>query len=362
MKIFQQVNERMAPAKKINYQQIAKLAKVSIASVSRVANGNPNVDTRIQERIRQSALKLGIELQGRRKSNKVLAFILSNRAMLHSFHSHVLVGAEAASTTHGYNMLFLRFDYVASKSSRELQLPPLLESTEQVAGFILAGTTFPNLLDLLSRHRLPFVVLGNNVCGEWSPGQHDVVWFDDIQGAYEMTQYLIGLGHRDIWFIGNCSLPWYARRYEGYRRAMEKAGLHPCLSQFDSPDNFQTGYLATKSILTRNPPVSAIFAGGDADAQGACKALNENGLRVPEHVSVAGFDDIIAATWQPPLTTVQVFPEQISRHMVDLLVKRIANPDVAPQCSVIPSQLIKRESCDRLLMANQLVGNEHQVL
>lgn len=349
----------MAPPKKITYQQIAKHAKVSITSVSRVANGNASVDPRIQGRVRQAALKLGIELQGRRKSNQVLAFILSNRAMLHPFHSHVLVGAEAASTTHGYSMLFLRFDYAASKSSRELQLPPILESTERVAGFILAGTTFPNLLDLLSRHRLPFVVLGNNVRGEWDPGQHDVVWFDDLQGAYEMTQYLIGLGHRDIWYIGNCSLPWYTRRYDGYRRAMEKAGLRACKSEFDSPDNVQSGYLATKSILTRNQPISAIFAGGDADALGACKALNENGLRVPEHVSVAGCGDTSAATWQPPLTTVQVFPEQISRHMVDLLVNRIANPDGAPQCSVIPSQLIKRESCDRLFIANQLVGDDH---
>lgn len=345
----------MTEQKKITFEEIARIAKVSVSTVSRVANGNPRVDSQIQERVRRATLKLGIELQGKKKNNKVLAFILSNREMLHSFHSRILVGAEATSTARGYSMLFLRFDYPAWKPSRELQLPPLLENSDQIAGFILAGTNFPNLLDLLSSRRLLSVVLGNNVCGKWDSDKHDVVWFDDIQGAYEITRHLEALGHRDIWYIGNCSLPWYARRREGYRRAMDEAGLPAHVSEFDSTDDAQLGYLATKSILSRNEPISAIFAGGDQAAKGACKALKERGLRVPEDVSVAGFNNTDAAMWHTPLTTVEVFPEQISRRMVELLVNRIAHPEVPSQSTVIPTELVKRESCDRLSPVNLLV-------
>ncbi|HEX5481768.1 MAG TPA: LacI family DNA-binding transcriptional regulator [Terriglobia bacterium] len=335
--------------KKVTYQEVARCAKVSISTVARVANGNARVDPQIRERVRRAMLHLGAELQGRKKKNQTLAFILSNREMLHPFHSHVLVGAEAASSAHGYSMLFLCFHYPTSKPPRELHLPPILESSQQISGVILAGTNSPNLLELLVRRRCPFAVLGNNVLGEWESGRYDTVWFDDLQGAYETTQHLQALGHRDVWYAGNNRLTWYARRYEGYRRAMAEAGLPARLIEFDSVDDAQLGYLAAKSILSRGEPVTAIFAGGDQAAQGACKALNERGLQVPEDVSVAGFNDVEAAMWHPPLTSVRVFPEQISKRMVELLVNRINDPGLPPQHSVIPTQLVKRESCDRFL-------------
>lgn len=82
---------------------------------------------------------------------------------------------------------------------------------------------------------------------------------------------------------------------------------------------------------------------------GVCKALWEKGLRVPENISVAGFNDTEAAMWHPPLTTVRVFPEQISKRMVELLVNRITHLDAPPQHSAVPTELIKRESSDRCL-------------
>lgn len=323
-----------------------------------MANGNARVDRQLRERVRRATDKLGIELQARKQKSKVLAFILSNREMLHPFHSHILVGAETASTAHGYSMLFLRFNYSTSDSFRELHLPAILETSGQISGFILAGTNSPNLLELLSHRGFPFVVLGNNILGEWEPERYDVVWFDDIQGAFEMTKYLQTLGHRHVWYVGNRRLTWYARRYEGYRRAMEEADLPPRICDFDSANDAQLGYLAAKSILSRGEPISAIFAGGDQAAQGACKALRERGLAVPEDVSVAGFNDTEAVMCHPPLTTIQVFPDQVSKRMIELLVNRIGHPDAPPQRSVIPTQLIKRESCDRLLPSHPPTAEE----
>jgi LacI family transcriptional regulator len=80
-------------------------------------------------------------------------------------------------------------------------------------------------LDWLIQESIHFSILGNNVQGEWRPEKCDVVWFDDQLGAYELTRHLLTLGHRHIWFVGNCQLPWFSRRYEGYRRAMAEANL-----------------------------------------------------------------------------------------------------------------------------------------
>jgi DNA-binding LacI/PurR family transcriptional regulator len=334
--------------RKTTYQKIAQRASVSVSSVSRVANGNSSVDRQIRERVNRAAVELGVQLRAKRR-NKIFVFVLSNRPRLHPFHSQIFFGAEAALTGHGYSTVFLSFHYPVEKAARELHLPPILENPEHVSGVILAGTNFPNFLDLLSRRTVPFVVLGNNVVGAWEPEKHDVVWFDDRQGAYDLTRYLQSLGHRDIWFVGNCGLTWYARRHDGYRQAMEEAGLLVRLSEVDAEDDVLVGYLSTKSLLNRNEPVTAILGGNGRAGQGACQALREKGLAIPEDVSVATFNDADVAVWHPPLTAVELFPEQISKRMVELLINRVTRAEVPPQQSVTPTQLIKRESCDRRL-------------
>ncbi len=330
--------------RKITFQDVARAAQVSVATVSRVATGSARVSQEISERVKSAALKLGIDLN-RRSGSRVIAFLLSNRDMLHSFHSHVLVGAESYCAARGWNMLFLTLRYPPNLSWKQLHLPQILERRDMVGGFIIAGTNSQNLLDLLTHKGIPFAVLGTNVLGEWRPKEYDVVWFDDIQGASEMTRYLQSLGHRDIWFVGNTRLPWFARRYEGYCRAMQEAGLIPHLSGIDSDNDQEMGFLGTKSLLARGEPVSAIFAGGDLTAEGVCKALRDCGLRIPHDVSVAGFNDIEGALLHPPLTTIRVFTEQVGRQLAELVLNRIEHPNLGPQHVAIPTQLVKRESC-----------------
>jgi LacI family transcriptional regulator len=191
---------------------------------------------------------------------------------------------------------------------------------------------------------IPLAVLGNHVSGKWQDELFDVVWFDDIQGTYEATRYLLSLGHRHIWFAGNCRLSWAARRYQGYTRAMTEAGLHPQLSELDSDDYFELGYLSTKSIMSRGNLLTAIVAGSDEIAQGAYSALRDCGLEIPRDVSVAGFDDIGAALLHPPLTTVSGFPDRVGNQLAQILLERIAHPDLPPQHRIIPTRLVKRES------------------
>lgn len=330
--------------KGVNFKDVAKAAGVSFATVSRVATNSARVSPAIVKRVTEAAHRLGVDLR-RKSRTKVIGFILSNRQMLHPFHSRLLAGAEAYCTECDYHTLFLPIQYGARVPWRELQLPQILLRHDLVHGFILAGSTTQNLLDFLGHKRLHFAVLGNNVIGEWQDSQYDVTWFDDAVGAYEASQYLLSLGHRQIWYVGNSRLPWFARRYEGYRRAMEEVGLSPMLSDVDSSNDGDVGYLGTKSILNRGDAVTAIFTGGDSTAQGVYQALGGSGLRVPEDVSVVGFNDIEAPMMHPALTSVHVFTEQVGRRLAQMLVNRITQSDLPPQRETIPTQLVKRESC-----------------
>jgi DNA-binding LacI/PurR family transcriptional regulator len=194
-------------------------------------------------------------------------------------------------------------------------------------------------------------VLGNNVTGEVEQPDYDVVFSNDILGGQDITRYLIGLGHQHIWFVGNIHLPWFARCYEGYRRAMEEAGLEPRCSSVDSEDETDIGYLGTKSLLSRGEPVTAIFAGNDPTAHGVYKGIRDSGLEIPMDISVVGCDDTVGSWLYPSLTTIREFPEQLGKQMVELLLKRIENLNQEPQRVTVPTEVIKRDSCRSVAFA-----------
>src|SRR5579862_8997634 len=147
---------------KLGLRQIAESAHVSLSTVSRVANGMATVDREIQRRVREAAARLGIDLSHRNKA-RTLVFMLSNRDVLHPFHSHVLIGAAACCAAQGWDMLFVLYRYAANLSRKELHLPQVMQRTDMIRSVILAGTNTPNLLELLNHRGIPFVALGNNV-------------------------------------------------------------------------------------------------------------------------------------------------------------------------------------------------------
>ena len=330
---------------KVRIQDVARAAGLSNATVSRVLNGSERVKPHLHERVIKAALKLGFDLE-RRNDSRIVAFLLSNRNVLHPFHSAVLVGSEAHCAANDFGVLFLPLQYSPKFPWRELHIPRLLQNRRVVRGVIAAGTNFQNLLDALTDRRLPIVCLGNNIVGPWHSDKYSAVFFDDIGGAQEATSYLQSLGHRDIWYVGNCQRTWFARRSEGYRRAMEEAGLPPLVRDLNIDNAEDLGYLATKSILSEGRPISAILAGDDTAARGAYRALADHGLRIPTDVSVIGVNDTIeASALIPPLTSVRVFTDQLGKQMAELLLKQISRLDVNPQVVTLPTRLIRRESC-----------------
>jgi DNA-binding LacI/PurR family transcriptional regulator len=329
--------------KKVTLQQMANIAGVSVATVSRVLRGTAGVRPELEARVRSSALKLGVN-PSEQSSTRAAGFLLSNRRILHGFHSQVLLGAEEYIASHDYNLMFVSLKYDTRVELQDVHMPAILQRRSGVCGYILAVRISPNLLEYLRRRGIPFVVLGNNVLGEWQDKAYDVVWFDDFQGTYELTHFLQSLGHRKMCFIGHSGLRWSARRYEGYRQAMTEAGLAPRLSEVDADDYFEVGYMAAKSALNRGERITAIVAASDLIAQGVYWALSDCHLEVPKDVSVTGFDDIDAAFLHPPLTTVSAFPEQIGKRLAEMLLNRVAHPDMPPQRCTIPIRVVRRGS------------------
>ena len=328
---------------KVKGRDLALLAGVSSSTVSRVLNGTARVSPEIQERVKNAAAQAGLKIDDS-SSTKPIAFLLGNRDFLHPFHSRVLVGAEAFCSANNYSILFLPFHYRSDVPWQDLHLPKILQRRDQISGFVIAGTNSQNLFDLLASKKIPFAVLGNNVLENWKSDEYDTVWVDDEQGANEMTRHLLSIGHRDIWFVGNCKFTWFARAHKGYCRAMEEADLSPRLAGFDCEEEESVGYLGAKSIFSRGEPVTAIFAGTDVCAQGVYKALRDLNVRVPDEVSVVGCDDVDAVKLYPPLTTIRVFGEQVGAHLSELVLNRITAPDRPPQKYTIPTQLVRRES------------------
>jgi LacI family transcriptional regulator len=333
------------PQSKVRIQDVAHAAGLSSATVSRVLNGSVRVRPNLHERVIKAALKLGFDVE-RKNDSRIVAFLLSNRSVLLPFHSAVLVGAEVHCAANDFGVLFLPLQYSPKLPWRQLHVPRLLQNRRVVRGVICAGTNSQNLFDALTDRRLPIVCLGNNVVGDWRSDQYSAVYFDDIGGVQEATSYLQSLGHREIWYVGNCQLTWYARRREGYRRAMEEAGLPPLIRDLNIDNAEDLGYLATKSILSEGRPITAVVAGDDTTARGAYRALADHGLTIPTDVSVIGVNDTIEASGLiPPLTSVRVFTDQLGKQMAELLLKQISHLDVSPQVVTLPTRLIRRESC-----------------
>jgi DNA-binding LacI/PurR family transcriptional regulator len=335
--------------RKNNVQAVAALAKVSPATISRIINRTTRVSPEIEKRVRAAAEKLGYDLC-RKSGTKLIAYLLSNRSLVHPFHSQVLIAAEAYCAAHDYSLLLLPLHYSSSQEWPKLHLPAILRRGDVVDGYIVAGVNYQNLLDFLTDTRLPFSILGDTVQGEWRASEYDVAGVDDTTGAYDLTRYLQSLGCTRIAFVANTRLAWFARRRSGYSRAIEEARLDPMVGDIDSDQEHEVGFLATKQLLARYGFIDAILGGSDATCHGIYAALRDAKLRVPEDISVAGFNDTPeAVSLYPPLTSVRVFPELLGRQLGEMLLSRIANPAHPPQKSVIPTQLVRRESCLRLL-------------
>jgi len=339
----------------VTIREVARQAGVAVGTVSRVVNNRPDVNQKLRQRVLRAAEDLNYRpnAQARslaRNSSALLSFILSNRDFLHPFHSHVLQGVQEYCEEAGYFVMYTRFQYSPDVKASKMRLPTVLQSHGMTDCVVLAGTNYENFTKALERRAIPHVLLANNFVGNSSRKPFNQVRFDDAAGAADATRYLIQLGHKHIWYIGDTLLPWYRTRYQAYVHEMEEAGLQPHAQMLAlSDDRFMNGLKSVRAVLEHKAPITAILAGTDDVAFGAWEELRRCGLEVPRDISLVGFDDQQSPLRVPSLTSVRVETEELGRQLAKMAIARITSGGKAIPEVLLPTKLMKRETCRPLL-------------
>jgi DNA-binding LacI/PurR family transcriptional regulator len=256
------------------------------------------------------------------------------------FYSIVQAGIEIACRKHHLNLVYSSLP--VDRDSRILEVPRMLLE-DAVDGLIGVGLYLNEAnLQIFERQAAPLVL----VDAYSASGHFDAVETMNMEGAFDAVSYLIEQGHRHIGIIGTHpgAFPSIAERRCGYEQALEAGGIEARYF-IDCELDRQPAYEAALAFFSRPTPVTAIFAANDWVVVGVLRALRELGLRVPEDLSVIGFDDdLLAGHITPALTTMQVDKVGMGRLAVSLLVNRVQHPDAAQVIARLRPRLIERES------------------
>ncbi|MHA7134295.1 LacI family DNA-binding transcriptional regulator [Oerskovia turbata] len=314
-------------------RDVARVAGVSPATVSRVVNGLPGYSEATRVRVERAAADLGYEpdtlARGLKTRQSAVIGVLTP-VVADALVSEILGGVEDAAQAAGHTVMLGR------TGAGAVHAPGFLRTfrTFRAAGVVMISAAVTAEMRRALGEGIPFVAVAIRD-GRAFPS----LAIDDEKAAYDGTRYLIGLGHRRIGLIGGdvSSDLVNAPRLRGYERAMREQRLEPLVAHGNSI--YESAPAALATLLAREPGLTAVFALSDEMAAAAVNELQRRGRRVPEEVSVLGFDNTRTAVHvHPALTTVA----QPLRKMGELAVERLLG--TGPSSRVLDHRIIERGS------------------
>lgn len=334
--------------RKPTLRDVAKSAGVSLATASQALNNRPGVTDETRCRVLESARSLGYPLNRNKRYENlaVIGMLVKHDYGLpytfNPFFSLVQMGVEQECRAHYLSFMFASVE--VGVGNRPVEWPRMIED-DSVDGLLLIGTNIQATAEALQAKRLlnkPIVLVDS-----YADGFHfDSVLIDNFGGATQAVKHLIELGHRHIGLIGSnpSSPPDILERREGYLATLRQHGIeHEYIE--DSPMTREAAYEALHRILQRAPQVTAVFAVNDDTAIGVLQAALDKGLRVPEDLSIVGFDDVaLASQIRPALTTVHVPIVWLGRLGVRQLLERSRYPDQPQTTLTVATQLVARQT------------------
>jgi LacI family transcriptional regulator len=324
---------------------VALRAGVSQATVSLVVNNSARtaIPDETRQRVYQAIDELGyrpntLASSLRLGKTQTIGLILPDSA--NPFFAEVSRSIEASAFKQNYNLILCNTE---EDTEKELLYVDVLCS-RQVDGiiFVAVGDKTDSLLRVIGKN-IPLVMVDRDLSGM----EVDAVLMDNYQGGYLATEHLIQLGHRRIGCIfGPSSVNPSARRGEGYLAALKDHEISPDENLMIRGDfHPYSGMEAAHRMLNLPEHPTAIFACNDLMAIGAMRAITEAGLKVPEEISLVGFDNIELASYtNPPLTTVAQPIQEAGQRAVNLLLSRIEEPDLPFRQVMLPTSLTIRRS------------------
>jgi DNA-binding LacI/PurR family transcriptional regulator len=334
---------------KVKLTDIAKATGVSASTVSIVFNNRPGIPLETRQRVLDTAERLGYKSDRfqaikntlmLKRVGLVLRVFEGENSQINPFYSVIISGIEAASRQNQTQLLYshLHVDF----HNRPIEALP---EYDKVDGLILVGMYIPegfvkNKPDLY----MPVVL----VDGYSENDRYDAVVSRNFSGAYMAVEYLIQKGHREIGMIAASqnSYPSLDERRAGYNQALldhgiQRHSISDCMVHVTGEDYNRAAY----SLLSSHPEITALFCALDPIAVEALKVAQDLGRRVPEDLSIMGFDGIdLCAMVRPAITTVFLNQYNMGQLAVRLLQQRVQHPKLPQVISSLPYQLIERES------------------
>lgn len=318
-------------------KDIARLSGCSVSTISRVINDRPDVRPETKEKVLQMMRESGFVPNTNARQLKIqqsrsLVFVVKGTRNL--FFSDFLVQLQRAATLYGYSGIVSYLD----ENANEIDAAQKILREIKPKGMIFLGGSVANFQQGFANITVP-AVLTTLVSDELDFSNLSMVGVDDRAAARTAVSHLIAQGHRKIAVLGGPATSYPSRmRRLGAQDAMEDAGLTfddrlYGLSNYD----FESAYHAMNSLLARRAEFTALFAMSDVIAFGAIRALVSAGFRVPEDVSVIGFDGISMSRYCVPVMTTIVQPgEQIALQSIELLVRQIEHGAPAQKITLQP--------------------------
>ncbi len=335
----------------ITIDEIARLAQVSKSTVSKALNDRHDVSPSTKQRILDIAKEHNFtpNIFGKSLKSKVTRNIgvIFTREKLplsnNTFFSRILEGIEAELAINNYNLVL---NIIPENSEKEL---PRMIRERHVDGIILIGIFSDSFVDKLLEYKIHVV----QVDPKDDRSEFSQVFIDNEHGAYLATQHLIDAGHEKIAFVsGELSRLSFKQRLDGYIKTLKHNGI-PVDEKLIMAYGLEEGYNQVKTLLQNGKP-TAIFSAHDINALHGCKAVYDMKLRIPDDISIVGFDDIwLSAVATPPLTTVRVYKEELGSIGVRTLLQTISGKTTRPINTVVPVKLIERQSVRKLDASKQ---------
>lgn len=330
---------------KVKIIDVAKEAHVSVATVSRVVNNIPLVNEDTKQRVLEAIEKTGYKPNAIARSLKIqktntLGILIPD--ISNPLYTEIVRGAEDASTIYGYNIILSNTDFGSGREKESLDV--LVE--KQCDGVIYIGKDLSKETKELLKKANCEIVLG---CVEDEDGEISGVLIDNEEAAYTLTKELIQKGHKNIAVITDIEEGQVAdRRIKGIRKAAEEMGIvldEDLIKKGKS--TVKGGIKLSQEIFNSGKDVDLILCQNDQIALGALKTAESLGKKVPEDVSISGFNDYWVSQWlNPTLTTVKQPMYDLGAIAARMLIKKIENskdPE-ANQTKKVPFEIIYRES------------------
>jgi LacI family transcriptional regulator len=334
---------RRGQVEPVTIYEVAREAGVSTATVSRVINDRRHVRAATRERVEAAMRDLGYVANRQARGlaggrSRVIGLLVYELGP--SYFNQLIRGIDAATAQIGYDLMLY-----TTHARREMEAQHAAELASGPADgliFVLA-VDIENYVDRLRRQQVPFVLLDQDrdILGS------TVVTASNRRGAKDAIDHLIALGHRRIGFItGTPGTSSAHERLAGYRDALFEADLPFDQALVVKGDFLELqGFRATQELLALDTRPTAIFTSADTAAFGAIRAVRAAGLRVPEDISIVGFDDIPEASLvAPPLTTVRQPLQEMGATAVRLLRRLMDEPEATPRRTELLTELVVRES------------------